>query len=542
SFFGFLDHWWSFVGLMPIIGREIESVKYFKNFSEARNSKGWIKVPGHARDLTGWSQGDSMTYTSRGGLLFAATAGYSLVYAGTAAVAQGTWETYVEKIESNKVYLKLTKGKLISLSVIAGTVLADVSVTGFRNTDDGFSFLYNLDTEVGRKAYEDAIRGNIMASQKIAEVTPKDYVEKTPVVRVSTFRNLNTGRLINAQLGIPVLWNTAYSRGKVSSFSASEFHVKEKTVRTHYGIFSEENTYHLLNRQRETDVMFYGSHYSIEEAGKTDVGLFGRYSYAYKNTHSNGEKLNKAIHDLIKRTAIEELQVDLPQSNLAFTAIDFETTLSKEQTLHLIDIAHREGPEGMYKVADRYLQDYSMTKDSYGYCTGNSIPFVRSQCWRDLHSETLHAIKTMYRALLEMEVEKNRDAKAFTRAYGEFGEAMAKNFATFRTVLELAGPGVEISYLLEGTRLSMYYKSWVTTETPNKWAVEDNPNELNKQTPFPFEPRLHRSKIRGIIVNPNQGGLVFLEAPLRFGIEGLPLILDTSLSDSLEPHMQPSSF
>ncbi|HEY8269383.1 MAG TPA: hypothetical protein VIG33_00725 [Pseudobdellovibrionaceae bacterium] len=532
SFSDLLTRWWSYVGIMPIVGVNVESVRYFKTVAEARHGKGYLKVPGHASDLISWSQGDSITYICRGGLLFGATIGYSLVDAGAALVAQGTWETYIEKIEENKIYLKITKGKMATLSAFTAATIVELSVAGFKSRDDGFSFLYNLNTEVGRKAYEDAIRGNIIASEKIAEAVPTNYVEAAPVLKVSTFKNLSTGRLISAELGLPLIWNKTYSRGKVLSYSATDFHVKNKVAKVNYGIYSEKSNYRFFNRQRETDVRFYGSHYTIEEQGKTDVGMFGRYGYAYMNDHSSGEKLNGAVRKLINLTAMDELQVDIPQENLAYAAIDFNTTLSKEHTLHLMDLAQREGKRAIYKVADRYLQSYSLSKDVYGYCKG-----IHPQCWLDLRDDSYNAIEKMYRALLEMYTEKNRDAKAFARAYGEFGEAMAKNFITFRTVLELAGPGVEINYLIEGARMSMYYKSWTTTEVPNQWSVANNPNDRgkssDKNSELPFEPRLHRSKTRGIIVNPNHGGLVFLQAPVKFGIAGLPLTLDTSLNEVL---------
>jgi hypothetical protein len=526
-------HLWAYVGIMPILGREVDSVKYFKTPTEAENLKAYSKVPGHARDLKSWSQGDSITYVSRGGVLFAATSGFYAIDVGATALARGSWETYVEKIGSDQVYLKITKGTLASLSVFTGVTLIEVSVTGFTSTDDGFSFLYNMSTEVGRKAYEDAIRGNVIASEKIAAAAPRNYVETTPVMKVSTFKTLTTGRLINAQMGIPIIWNENYSRGKISSFTASEFHLKNKVAKAHYGIYSEEKNFHLWNRNRETDLMFYGSHYTIRNSERTDVGMFGRYSYAYKNDHSDSEKLNLAIYNLVRRTAMNELKVDIPSKNLGYSAIDFDTTLSKENTLHLIDVAQRQGKQSLYKVADRYLQSYSMAKDPYNFCKGESLGPILQHCQNELRDDTYSAIEKMYEALLEMGAEKNRDPKAFARAYGDLGQAIVKNFITFRTILEIAGPGVEINYLLEGSRISMYYKSWITTETPNKWLVVDNPNGRNKNSPFPFEPRMRRSKIRGLIVSPNHGGLEFLQSPPRFGIEGLPLALDTSFDEAI---------
>lgn len=509
---GLSQHVWAFVGILPLLGRDVESVKYYSSPKEAENSEGLTKVPGYVEDLREWSPGDSITYVSRGGVLFSAGIGLGILGLGQNVLAHGSWETYVEKISPNKVYLKITKGTIQSLSTLANFAIATLAVSSFQSADDGFSYLYNLDTEKGRKAYEDAIRGNIMASDQLIE-SPDNDVETAPVLKVATFKTLSTGRLVSAQLGLPVLWNTSYSRGNISSFSASDFHISDKVARSHYGIYSEEKNYRFWTKHRETDLMFYGTHYTITGPDSSESGFFGRYNYAYRNDHTNARKLDRAIHALVRKTAIHELQVEVPDEDLGYAGIDFDATFSEEHTLRLMSLAPSMGKHTMQKVADRYLSSYSFNQDPYSVCKGEAVPLVRRRCANELREETLSAIDKMHEALNEMTTEKNRDPKAFARAYGELGEAMTKNFITFRTVLELAGPGVEINYLLEGSRISMYYKSWVTTATPNRWRLIADPNGPPQGTPFPFEPRLRRSKARGIVVNPQHGTLRFFQLP-----------------------------
>jgi hypothetical protein len=111
----------------------------------------------------------------------------------------------------------------------------------------------------------------------------------------------------------------------------------------------------------------------------------------------------------------------------------------------------------------------------------------------------------MHKYLEEMTALKTQDAKAYSAAYGRFGRAMAKNHFAFRAAIELAGPGAEISYLIEGARVSMYYKAWRTTNRPNQWELTDDPNA--KTGGYPFVPRLRHSQIQGLIVNPGLGGI-----------------------------------
>jgi len=504
---GLMDLWWAKVGIRPVMEKEVNSVHFYRTPDEARSAKRLIRMPKDARDVDPWSQGDSITYISKGGLLFAIKTGLSVWQIGVSGLAQGTWETYVEKISSDKVYVKITRGHLTRLSTFTGVLLAELSVDHFGHRDDGFSYLYDMGTPEGRKAYEDALRGNLYPSETFANALPNNSVERAPVLKVSTFSSMYTGRFIKAQLGLPVFWNKTYSRGRILSFSTTEFHITNKLARAHYGVFSEQNIYRRMKKHQESDFMFYGTHYDIADANGVKSGVFGRYSYAYNGTNSSESNFSRALRSLIRRTGTDELEVDLPNHHLGYMAIEFDVTLGDEPTQTLLNVAQGPGLPAMTRVADRYLQTYWDGGDRYNQCHGEAVAPVRAHCVQELREETYRALEKMQKALLEMAASRGRDSKAFARAYGEFGEQMAKNFVTFRTALELAGPGVEIDYLLEGERISMYYKAWLTTDTPNRWQLVVNPNSHPRDPAFPFEPRLRRSKARGLAVNPQHGGI-----------------------------------
>jgi len=120
-------------------------------------------------------------------------------------------------------------------------------------------------------------------------------------------------------------------------------------------------------------------------------------------------------------------------------------------------------------------------------------------------SESETASRDMYAALKKMSSVQNSDAKAFSAAYGEFGRAMGTNVFTFRTVLQLAGAGAKIDYLLEGTKISMYYKSWTTTSVANQWELTADPMKNSDSQNIPFEPKIHQSKNRGFMFAPGNG-------------------------------------
>lgn len=509
---GVAKEWWAYVGLAPIVGRQVNSVRYYRTYEEAESSRGYRSVPGTADGALRLAQGDSITYLSSGGLIFATGTGINLVGVGTTAIAQGTWETYIEKINAEHIYVKVTKGHLTSLSVSLGAGLATVSSTHFRNSDDGFSYLFNLSTEVGRKAYEDAVRGNLLASDRFAQKRPKNLVEKAPVLKVATFKNLNTGRFVGVSLGIPIIWNASYTKGNINSYSSSEFHIKQKTARVHYGIYSESKNFQFWNRNRETDLMFYGANYLIKSDKGIEDGTFGRYSFAYRNESTTPLRLEKSIESLMRYTGIEDLAVEVPSDeHLGYVGIEFNTTLSEDNTYRLMKAAQDNDENYFLHIADRYYKDYRRRGDTYNYCKGPAF----SGCWEQLLSNGHEAARRMHRHLKEMISLHGKDPKAYAAAYGRFGRAMTRNHIAFRTALEIAGPGAEINYLLEGAKLSMYYKAWRTTHEANRWEVTDDPN---RKGAYPFEPRLRHSQARGFIVNPGLGGIeTFTNTPTYWG-------------------------
>ncbi len=163
------------------------------------------------------------------------------VSVGAAKLAAGSWETFVEKVENDRVYVKSTLGQLKNFSLFLDGTLIDLKLQQFQFADDGFSFLFDLTTDVGRKSYEDMIRGNVIAAERWTEEKPANFVERVPVQKVETFRTVTTGKMVSKTFSIPLIWDQTYSKGRVQVFNTSEMHIGRNTTRVHYGIFSENN-------------------------------------------------------------------------------------------------------------------------------------------------------------------------------------------------------------------------------------------------------------------------------------------------------------
>ena len=508
---GIMDSFWAYVGVLPMVGKSTESTRYASTLDKAYSLNGRNSIPESASDLDTWDPGDSISYVSYGGLLFTGSAGFGPVGVGSNYLAKGSWETYVEKVGSHKAYVKMTKGKLDSLSVFASASIVTVSRNFFSTADDGFSYLFDLSTEVGRKAYEDMIRGNSVAANQFATTKPRNLVEIAPVQKVETFRTVSTGSMVSWSLAIPIIWDKTYSTGRVQSFTSSDLHFKRNTARVHYGIFSSAEDTQFWFKHAEKNFMFYGARYSVEnwDTKAKMESMFGTYSYQFRHEASNSGRLQDGIKDLIRQTGLKTLMVNIPNStNLGYTGIEFNVNFSDDNTIRMMNMAQRLGESGFVDRATKGIDAYFRMNDPYWYCNykkGDAAEpgTIDPDCIYRVKSQTARMASKMYSALRTMSRTLNSDPKAFSAAYGSFGEGMAENMFTFRLAMDIAGPGVEIDYLIEGTRISMYYRSWQTDSNGN-WVPMSEPSKKG----LPFNPKTRHTRVRGIVIGNNPGDVI----------------------------------
>ncbi len=508
---GILNSFWGYVGVLPVVGKDTQSSRYVSTLDKAYAIGGRNEIPESASDLDRWDAGDSITYAGHGGLIFNASAGFGPVGIGAARLAKGTWETYVEKVGSNKAYVKMTSGKLEALSIFGSVSILTISKNYFNAADDGFSYLFDLSTDTGRKAYEDMIRGNAYAADKFASELPRNQVERAPVQKVMTFRSVSTGTIVSKAFAIPIIWDKVYSKGRVQSFTTSDLHMARNTARVHYGIFSSSEDSRFWFKHKEKDFMFYGAKYSVDnwDTKAHMESMFGSYRYAFRHEKSNAARLRDGIDELIKKTGLDALMVGIPdRGDLGYTGVEFNVIFNDANTLRLMAAAQRMSEDAFVsKGAGSALAYFKDRNDPYWYCNsangdahdGNSDP----GCMRTIQSKTNGMMSKMYSALKRMYKTMNSDPRAFSAAYGEFGEAMNENAFTFKAAMEMAGPGAIIEYTIEGTKISMYYRQW-QTDAAGRWIQVSIPSK----TGLPFDPRLRRSKARGIVIGNNPGDVV----------------------------------
>src|SRR5262249_10682799 len=69
---------WAQVGILPLIGKEMKTVRYVRDMAAVMALRPARSVPMKASDLASWSRGDQLSYTSKGGIVFFAGVGAPL--------------------------------------------------------------------------------------------------------------------------------------------------------------------------------------------------------------------------------------------------------------------------------------------------------------------------------------------------------------------------------------------------------------------------------------------------------------------------------
>ncbi|MNS80112.1 hypothetical protein D3C72_1137790 [compost metagenome] len=206
-----------------------------------------------------------------------------------------------------------------------------------------------------------------------------------------------------------------------------------------------------------------------------------------------------ALRDLVKHTGIERLMVRVPDIGKSYTGIEFNVSFPEENTRRLMMLAQRMDQREFVRYGTGQIDSY-MRNDPYYYCAQYTTRTGVSNCTSWLKDDTAKAMGKMHYALRKMYRYVDTDSKAFAAAYGEFGEGMNENMFTFRAAVRLAGSGVQVDYLVEGTYLSMYRRAWMI-DPDGVWVPVDDVT----RTGYKFNPRTRHSMVRGIVLD-NWGG------------------------------------
>jgi hypothetical protein len=277
-------------------------------------------------------------------------------------------------------------------------------------------------------------------------------------------------------VGLPFLINTSWTAGKIYDTERSDFYVDGSKLDIQYGVYVHEWQGQFFSIHKSLHETFYGARYTSTDAnGAVEAGHFGQYVWKKESDDSSHWQLHSAIQDLSNKTGLGNLlMVNIPtQTDMDYTSATFTMTLSQDATDRLLSYVDGSSKEEFGSRAlgllDAYFAD---NRDPAGLCPSQATP---ERCRYIVKEATTGAIQKMWEDLGKMRDTLATDARQFSTAYADFGQAMLTNQFTFQTGLALARQGVEIDYVLEGTTFSKYELDLVSDANGN-FTVQSAPS------------------------------------------------------------------
>lgn len=470
---------WAYVGLTPYAGRTTLSHQFQPTLQKAFNAKA-RKVPMKATDFGAWAINDSVNFASSGGLIFSVGVGAPGINIGTDYIIEGTFATYVEKVSPTEVYVMLSNIEAKNLSMQVNATLAAIGVSKYKEIEQGMGYMINYADPVGVMAYNDLIRGNVAAIQRLVDDPTVTAIKKWEKMTRNQVRLMK-----HFTFGIPFIMNWGWTSGKIYEFTDTRAYYNDTRATVDYGIFVKEKRRKIIKSMTVKTESFYGSVYKLfnNEKDLLTRYIFGQYIYNADDNKTKSKDMRKTIANLTAKTGLsEQLAVNIPgYDKLKFSRINLEVNFDEERTLRFMNIAAQLNANILEEMANQNLQKMFRYESSFlALCAQEEIeqPLTTSDCIAKLSAENKQASKSLIKAasMMKKHFEAGHD-KEFSIAYANFGKAMLQNATMFQTILGIAGPGVEIVYSVQNTYFSSYRAVYLTTENPGVYK------RMTKETP-----------------------------------------------------------
>ena len=435
---------WGQVGLVPMMGKEVRTVRFVKNSADLAKLKKRA-VPMRVSDLKGWAKGDSAQFSTKGGVVFFAGASAHGLSVGLAYLAQGQFQTYVERIDDTHMLVQVTEAKLDSLKVKAGATVASLGREHYQKVSQSLSFRVDVSSPEGVKVYQDMMRGNFARSAQSSAVKPWRKSEST-----------QRGDLNQFSIGIPLLFYAKSSWGKITEEERTKFLNNGTEVQAKYGIYLSDQKTKRLSAHTQDMRAFLGVAY---RDGKGSRHTAGRLRWVMENDTSTSDSLRTSMRAMVRKTGMrEELSLHVPESqDLRYTRLALELGFSETQTQRLVEtasrISARELETRVLALRDQYLRVNGSDVD--GVCADYNAE--NYDCAEALEVDLKQGAVAMANALTSL--ASARTDEAFAVAYANFGKAMMANQFLFRLGLQLAGEGVAADVTVEGTEVSAFRRA-----------------------------------------------------------------------------------
>jgi hypothetical protein len=441
--------WWGVgVALMPVAGSALKSNRFVASRAEAQRLAK-LQIPAKAEALSQWQAHDSVNYFSRGGIIFSVGAGYFFTGLSGDYFATGDWTTYVEKIEDNKVYVKTTNVKLVSLDRFLGNFIAYDMVSKFQKTDKIFSYIFDLTDPRAQVAFEAMVHGSMIEAQNLQKEDP------SLAELILTEEGGTRGRQRKGYFGFPFL-NASRETGELLTSSDRVLHDEGVESDEEYALFWSSRMKNILGHHKNAYKNFFTTSYvkralALEkgappakiETPVDSAGTVGTLVLSYEDDRANRGTIAKMVGDMAKQTGLyEPLQVqdDSGVDISGYVHVSLKVNFTEDGTRQLLETLSGQKPKmmavGPFVTHQMWLAQGPVL-DSL--CAAQDNQQVdANQCIQMFKFQTEDAVAKIRSELSQMrEADQRGDRKEFVKAYARFGRAILTNQFAFQYVLKL---------------------------------------------------------------------------------------------------------
>jgi hypothetical protein len=415
--------------ILPVAGGTMISDRYAPCLKDAE-AMSELKIPAHAEGLADWKAHDNVFYDTKGGVVFSIGVGYVMSGLSGDYLVQGDWTTYVEKIDGNKVFVKISSVHMNDFDGMAGTQPAYAMMSKFLKDDHYLSYTFDVSDARAARAYEAMIHGSVKEAQELEsshpELASQDQEEQ----------GHTKGHQTKLFLGLPFL-NRSKTWGSLYNFSNTVTHSDMSKSAVEYGLYWNQSASDVGSHHHSVSTTFYGVAFQTSPSAKVALpqsimtGKYGKMNISYEDDHSTQKTLREDLEKILAQTGMHvQMNCAVKDDQLGYTHLSLAVELPEAATHHLM----RQGANGeLQKMAQSELK---VEDQDFG--------------------ESMSAVADMQSSLVQMlEADAKHDDVSFVKAYSTFGKAMLKNPQTFKMVLRATeGDGVNVDLQAEGTKLS----------------------------------------------------------------------------------------
>jgi|GEM_PF-4573173 len=485
---------WVTVGLMPISGRNAMAIRYMRNEDAVENRSDIPRIDQALREFDRLTKGDVLSYNTSGGIIFWAGFGASLIGTQVAALARGDFQIYIEKVDRDHAYVKVSDSNIESLALQAGAIVSAISASKYSSYGKSFGFLLNLHDKLGVRAFRDLVRGNIAPIQKLA-------AGQNPAVKFfDETRQSRIGNAVQAEiLSIPFLFRLSWSRERYFEAIRKRMYECDRALEAVYGAYYNNRFFQIFDYDETRTKTFVGTSYALKDASSKSVarGFFGTLGMTYSGTNTTVISLRRAMNRFATDTGLgSALMLNMPDRSdvMAHTALTLRAQFSAKNTRNIVRRASSQAFASIRELGAKMASDAVAASPETVCASPELAPkgtiLEKLECLDTVASRTSAGMTRMMNAAKSLGSALRRgNEKLATKAFAAFGEAMMTNQFTFRTGLMMAGDGLKVDYLVSGSDFSTFTSTMKT--------VGDSGNVTKEKR----EPIFKRTAGKGGVVN-----------------------------------------